>query len=1256
MTVWLVFQSLLLWSVCRALVRASHSNVPPLQRLSPVAANADVAALRGTPRAGPGRVLPASRKSFLNRITFNWVTELMEVGNSRVLQIKDLWAFDEDSRVGSLSEKFSQYFDQEKAVIANQTFERNASVDKSKKMSVIQEFWASPVTRAVVKMYRRPLTTSGLLKMFNTIVQFLPSIIIARLLGGIDKAKLQGEIVGAAGGSLSSSGMALALSLFIALSSKTFLENQYFYTVIDLGANIRGALSAAIYRKALKLSPAGRQNNTVGEIVNYIQIDTNRMEQVAGTIHVVWDGIFQIVGYTSLLFHFIGPSVFAGIAAMLVIVPLNAIFLKQLSALRVENLKLTDARVKLTNELIQGVRTIKSYNWERAFVKQLNDIRTKEIAALKAAANTRAILVSILSAAPSFVAVLSLGMYALLGNVLTPTKVFTALALFNQLRFPLIFLPMLLNTLAEGKISLARLTRFLMASELQSYVNTTDPRVSASSGVSIAVRNATFSWDEGKMTASSNESTSIPSSRGRLANIDFQIKQGELVAIVGPVGSGKSTLMSALLGELFKVDGQVSIAGRVAYVSQSAWIPNDSLQNVVLFGKDMNTSRYAEALEVSELTRDLELLESGDQTEIGEKGVNLSGGQKQRVSIARAVYDDADIYLFDDPLSALDNQVATKVFRGCIKGALKTKTRVIATNQLSILPEFNRIILLAKSDDDSSCRILDQGSFQELLSRGHDLSKIVPKREVSENETPKKAASISASPDVVKTVPVAPLAGKPTAPLSKAKEPTKLMTTEERGEGAVSGDVWRSYMRAAKNPALVLMILASFVFANACQQFQQWVIVAWTGDASYKKMAMTTYLLGVTAMATGVAFFNWLRTYLACILGAEASRTMHHDLAQKVLAAPLSFFESTPVGRLLQRFTKDLDLIDQQLPGSFGQFIASTLNILASLVAIVFVTPSFAAVLGPLVFVYILVTNYYRGVARELKRLDSLSRSPVFAHFSETLGGLSTIRSYRRQGMFSALNEVKLEDNLAAYYALKVVDRWLSVRLELLGNLVVFAAALLAVWSGSRSGPSGLSLNNALSTTSLLNWAVRNGAETESLMNSVERVLYTTRSTPQEAATYVDHYATPLLLSAKDATQLPSNDTELLVGGWPWNGGIKFSNCIMRYRDDFQPVLLGISLSINPGENVGIVGRTGSGKSSLFRALLRLTELEGGHITIDGVDIRSVGLDALRSSIAIIPQDPVLFSGSVRYVLYYTQFFCVPSPFSPFSLLTSSTD
>jgi ABC-type multidrug transport system fused ATPase/permease subunit len=367
-------------------------------------------------------------------------------------------------------------------------------------------------------------------------------------------------------------------------------------------------------------------------------------------------------------------------------------------------------------------------------------------------------------------------------------------------------------------------------------------------------------------------------------------------------------------------------------------------------------------------------------------------------------------------------------------------------------------------------------------------------------------------------------------------------------------------------------------------------------------------------------------------LGAEASQTIHFNMAKKVLRAPLNYFESTPVGRLIQRFTKDLDQIDQQLPGSFSQLIASTLNIFASMIAIVIVTPSFSLVLGPLLLVYFAITNYYRGVARELKRLDSISRSPVFAHFSETIGGLSTIRSFSRQDMVRSTNEVRLEGNLAAYYALKVVDRWLSVRLELLGNIIVFVSALLAVWSGSRAGPAGLSLNNALSTTSLLNWAVRNGAETESLMNSVERVLYTTTNTPSEAPSVIEEFNSSTTPAPALGNYQPKSDAELLNSGWPWQGGVSFRNVVMRYRDDFQPVLQGVNVDINPGESIGIVGRTGSGKSSLFRALLRLTELEHGTITIDGVDIRTIGLDTLRSQISIIPQDPVLFSGSVRCV------------------------
>jgi len=1167
------------------------------------------------------RRLPSRRGSLLNRITFNWVSELMETGNRKTLQVDDMWAFEEKDRVANLSDRFSTCFEAEKLKLDsyNSSISSTSRSSNTRPMNLIQEFWDSPVTKAIVSMYREQLIQSGVLKFFNTMVQFLPSLIIARLLKGIEGTTFLAS-------ASAFKGFALALSLFIALSTKTFLENQYFYTVIDMGASIRGALSAAIYRKVLKLSPSGRNNNTVGEIVNYMQIDTNRMEQVAGTIHVVWDGLFQIIGYTGLLLYFLGPSVFAGIAAMLVILPLNAIFLKKLSVLRLEILKHTDTRVKLTNEILQGVRAIKSYNWEQAFLEQLTSVRSKELNAIKQAANTRAILVSMLSAAPSFVAVVSLSTYALLGNLLTPVKVFTALGLFNQLRFPLTFFPLLLNTLAEGNISLKRLTSFLSASELQNYVQNKEID---SNELAVTIQNANFSWTDNKNRVQSS------STLGRLTQVDIKIRQGDLVAIVGPVGSGKSTLMSALLGELYLESGAVSVSGKIAYVSQSAWIPNDSLQDNVLFGNKMNRTKYDETLKVCSLSRDIELLEYGDQTEIGERGVNLSGGQKQRVSMARAVYEDADIYLLDDPLSALDSQVGSKVFKDCIKGKLRTKTRLLVTNQLSILPEVDRIILLAKNAEGES-QVLDQGSFSELLSRGHDLSKIVQKKDEKKPETLSSEAVASndfKDNDSDQSPNEDPKEQKPTSKTNSP--PAKLMTIEERGEGVVSLDVYKSYLKAAKSPALLSIIVLAFILANSCQQFQQWIVAAWTTDVAYTRFPLHAYLIGITSMASGVAFFNWLRTYFGYILGAEASETMHHNMAKKVLGAPLSYFESTPLGRLIQRFTKDLDQIDQQLPGSFGQLIASTLNIMASMVAIVVVTPSFALVLAPLIFVYMGITNYYRGVARELKRLDSLSRSPVFAHLSETVGGLSTIRSFQRQNMVRSTNEVRLEDNLSAYYALKVVDRWLSVRLELLGNIVVFFAALLAVWSGSRAGPSGLSLNNALSTTSLLNWAVRNGAETESLMNSVERVLFTTSNTLSEAPGVVDIYIGNVSNpqgAASNTTQLLEvrNDSELLQNGWPWQGGITFSNGFMRYREDFQPVLKGVNIVINPGESIGIVGRTGSGKSSLFRALLRLTELEGGSISIDGVDIRSIGLNALRSSIAIIPQDPMLFSGSVR--------------------------
>ena len=665
----------------------------------------------------------------------------------------------------------------------------------------------SCATTTYCRRYRKEFLQSGLLKALNTVVQFFPSLIVAQILKSVDKTK-----IGAAGSVTASAsaagwgwgwwqralaawpplrlvyheGILLTIALFLCLATKTITENQYFDMITRFSAEIRGALSTAIYSKSLRLSPSSRASNSAGEVINFMQIDAGRMEYVAGTVHTVWDGLLQIVGYTSLLLHFLGPSVLAGIATMMLIIPLNAYFLLKLSKLREENLKFTDNRVKLTNEILQGIRAIKSYNWEGPFSLKLQKIRDEELLCLKRSANTRAILVSTLSAAPSLVAVVTLATYTLLGNELSPTKVFTSLALFNQLRFPLIFFPMLMNTLAEGKVSLTRLSRFLLADEVDPYVRGSPGEALALDGVgdfgsqdAVAIKDGCFSWGGGSKPSTgaeagtgavanteveaeveaassaiattvegvsdcTNESASNELSgnkqavkpqqqgRDRLVDVNMKVQKGELVAVVGATGSGKTTLLNALLGELNREGGAVMVQGKVVYVPQTSWIPNDSLRNVVLFGNafDDDGTRYRSVLRACGLERDLELLEAGDQTEIGERGVNLSGGQKQRVSIARAVYEDADVYLLDDPLSALDAEVGGRVFSDCIKGTLADKTRVLVTHQLGLLPEVDRIIIMTPaSGDGEASTILDQGTWLELLARGHDLSKFVAQKE-----------------------------------------------------------------------------------------------------------------------------------------------------------------------------------------------------------------------------------------------------------------------------------------------------------------------------------------------------------------------------------------------------------------------------------------------------------------------------------------------------------------------------------------------
>ncbi|CAB1113175.1 ABC [Ectocarpus sp. CCAP 1310/34] len=1281
--------------------------------------------------------VPFTEAGVVSKLLFAWVGPLMARGNKKAIAEEDLWEMPQDEQMQSVADAFEAAYAKESAADAavhqgsdGQGKGRGSAVVTGegiwrKRHPLVPGLLDTALMRSLYLLYRKPFLTAGALRFMNTSVQFLPAILVQRLLRLLESG------IAAGGAGAVKKAYTICAMLFAAVSLKTAIENQYFYATNNIGTSTRGVLSTAVYRKSLRLSPSARQNATVGEIVNYMQIDAGRLENLAGSVHTIWDSVFQ----------------------------LNTALFNELSTYRAEMSKQTDLRVKLVNEMLQGIRAIKFYNWETPFRERVEKIHDAELSIFRRAVTKRSLVVSVLSTTPAIVIAVTLGLYSMLGNALTPSKVFTSLTLFNQLRLPLFFFPATLNAFADAKVSVGRLSQFLNTEEVVPYVQRQNGVPAGAEGgvggkiypedVCVSMKECVFYWTGEGDGEGQEQEVLLPGRTRRtvppaLHGCTLEVKKGELVAVVGAVGSGKSSLLAALLGDLKHVSGDIYAAGALAYVPQTAWIPNDTVRNNVLFGKPYDQKKYDKVLDVCRLRRDLELLENGDMTEIGEQGINLSGGQKQRLSLARALYSDAELFLLDDPLSALDAEVGKQVFERCVRDSLQGKTRILVTNQLQFLPQVDKIVVMGQLPGAEGSTIVDQGTYEELVGRGRDFSNILAeqkkKKKVSEEEAEAQQAietvvqhdgqaspahtdvstDSTAAPAAVHAhaaqehQPSPPATGRtaaqqssegvppraaaaggwggtsresgvlmgeqsnedlfshvvleegdcgPVAALQSAQQAESvalggndtantskggLMTSEERSTGAVDRQVYVEYMKALGPRVVLLSLVAVFVVSNFTVQIQQWVVSFWSSDPLYARHPLGFYLFGVTASAAVVGVFSHLRTMWAFYLGLGASKRLHGALLRRVLHAPVSFFDTTPVGRIIQRFSKDTDQVDQNLISQVAMVINGGLGVLAAGCAIIVATPVFAFILAPLSIVYIRVMNYFRHVAIELKRLESITKSPIYAHFTETLGGLSAIRAFGHVNLFARTNERLVDNNLASHFALKVVDRWLSVRLEMLGNFVVLMATLLSVFAASNgrlvAGLAGLSITNALSVTGLLNWAVRCVSETEMVMNSVERVLYTSQQTPQEPPHHVSRPRHPYYhqLSGLTGESLPvipeeslltncPDDRQLLRSGWPWEGRIELRDDVtMRYRPDTDLVLKGVTLTIRPGEKIGIVGRTGSGKSSLMQVLFRMVDCEDGSIAIDGVDTKAIGLAALRSRLTIIPQEPVLFSGSLR--------------------------
>uniref|UniRef100_A0A8D0WLZ2 Multidrug resistance-associated protein 1 n=2 Tax=Sus scrofa TaxID=9823 RepID=A0A8D0WLZ2_PIG len=1187
---------------------------------------------------------PESSASFLSRITFWWITGLMVQGYRQPLEITDLWSLNKEDMSEQVVPVLVKNWKKECAKSRKQPVRIvYSSKDPAKpkggsKVDVNEEAEAlivkSPqkerdpsLFKVLYKTFGPYFLMSFLFKALHDLMMFAGPEILKLLINFVNDKKAPDW-----------QGYFFTALLFISACLQTLVLHQYFHICFVSGMRIKSAVIGAVYRKALVITNSARKSSTVGEIVNLMSVDAQRFMDLATYINMIWSAPLQVILALYLLWLNLGPSVLAGVAVMIFMVPLNAVMAMKTKTYQVAHMKSKDNRIKLMNEILNGIKVLKLYAWELAFKEKVLAIRQEELKVLKKSAYLAAVGTFTWVCTPFLVALCTFAVYVTIdkNNILDAQKAFVSLALFNILRFPLNILPMVISSIVQASVSLKRLRIFLSHEELEPDSIQRLPIKDAGTTNSITVKNATFSW------ARSDPPT--------LHGITFSIPEGSLVAVVGQVGCGKSSLLSALLAEMDKVEGHVAIKGSVAYVPQQAWIQNVSLRENILFGRQLQERYYKAVIEACALLPDLEILPSGDRTEIGEKGVNLSGGQKQRVSLARAVYCNSDIYLFDDPLSAVDAHVGKHIFENVVgpKGMLKNKTRLLVTHGLSYLPQVDVIIVM------SGGKISEMGSYQELLARDGAFAEFLRTYASAEQEQgePEDGLGGISSPgkeakQMENGVLVTEAAGKhlqrqfsssssysgdvgrhhtSTAELQKPGAQTedtwKLMEADKAQTGQVKLSVYWDYMKAI---GLFISFLSIFLFLcnHVAALVSNYWLSLWTDDPivngtqEHTKVRLSVY--GALGISQGVTVFAY--SMAVSIGGIFASRRLHLDLLHNILRSPMSFFERTPSGNLVNRFSKELDTVDSMIPQVIKMFMGSLFNVVGACIIILLATPVAAVIIPPLGLIYFFVQRFYVASSRQLKRLESVSRSPVYSHFNETLLGVSVIRAFEEQERFIRQSDLKVDENQKAYYPSIVANRWLAVRLEFVGNCIVLFAALFAVISRHNlsAGLVGLSVSYSLQITAYLNWLVRMSSEMETNIVAVER-LKEYSDTEKEAPWRIPEVAPP--------------------STWPQVGRVEFRDYGLRYRDDLDLVLKHINVTIDGGEKVGIVGRTGAGKSSLTLGLFRINESAEGEIVIDDVNIAQIGLHDLRFKITIIPQDPVLFSGSLRMNL---------DPFSQYS-------
>ncbi|KAH7690921.1 Xenobiotic-transporting ATPase protein [Dioscorea alata] len=1134
------------------------------------------------------RVTPYGDAGIFSLVSMSWLNPLLSIGAKRPLELRDVPLLAPNDRSKTSYKALNGNWERMKA--------ENPMKQPSLAVALFRTFWREAAVNAVF---------AGL----NTLVSYVGPYLISYFVD-----YLSGNIA------FHHEGYILAAIFFSAKLIETITTRQWYLGVDILGMHVRSALTAMVYRKGLKLSSTARQSHTSGEIVNYMAVDVQRVGDYSWYLHDIWMLPLQIVLALAILYKNVGIAFIATLVATIISIIVTIPLAKMQEEYQDNLMGAKDERMRKTSECLKNMRILKLQAWEDRYRLKLEEMRNVEFMWLRKALYSQAFITFIFWGSPIFVAVITFATSILLGGQLTAGSVLSALATFRILQEPLRNFPDLVSMMAQTKVSLDRISGFLLDEELQGDATIVVPHGLTSSAIEI--KDGEFCWDPF-------------SSRHTLSAIQLQVQKGMRVAVCGVVGAGKSSFLSCILGEIPKISGEVKISGSTAYVSQSAWIQSGNIEENILFGSPMDKQKYKNVLHACSLKKDLELFSHGDQTIIGDRGITLSGGQKQRVQLARALYHDADIYLLDDPFSAVDAHTGTELFKEYILTALASKTVIFVTHQVEFLPAADLILVLKEG------RIIQQGKYDDLLLAGTDFSVLVSAHheaiesmDIAESSAEDSSGiiDIHASGSISRRLTSSPsnadgmnsesLENTASSDIKAIKEKKKskhtrkkqLVQEEERERGRVSFKVYLSYMAAAYKGTLIpLIILAQTIF-QVLQIAGNWWM-AWANpqtEGDKPKTSSMVLLLVYMILAFGSSFFVFVRAVLVATFGLAAAQKLFVKMLRTVFRAPMSFFDSTPAGRILNRVSVDQSVVDLDIPFRLGGFASTTIQLLGIVGVMTKVTWQVLLLFVPMAIACWWMQKYYMASSRELVRIVSIQKSPIIHLFGESIAGAATIRGFSQEKRFMKRDLYLLDCFSRPYFYSLAAIEWLCLRMELLSTCVfAFCMALLVSFPHGTIDPSmaGLAVTYGLNLNARLSRWILSFCKLENKIISIERI-HQYCQIPSEAPTVIE-----------DSRPPPS---------WPNNGKIELINLKVRYKESLPMVLHGITCMFPGGKKIGIVGRTGSGKSTLIQALFRVIEPDDGKILVDDLDISTIGLHDLRSRLSIIPQDPTLFEGTIR--------------------------